>query len=64
METTKKKKRRIKISANAAILGIYMLILLVCYIYTGNYADALAYSFVVSIFGSLVLSFFLGVFSF
>jgi hypothetical protein len=63
METIKRKKRRIRISTNAAVLGIYMLILFVCYICTGSYIDALLSSFVVSIFASLALLFLTAVFS-
>jgi hypothetical protein len=64
MEITKRKKRRIKISANAAILSLLMLLLLVCYVYTGDYGEALASSFVLAIPAAFVLSFFSAVFGF
>jgi hypothetical protein len=58
METTKKKKRQIKISANAAILSLFMLLLLVCYVYTGNFFEAFGASLVLmiplSLFGGAI----------
>jgi hypothetical protein len=49
METIKRKKRRIRISAEAGIFGIYILLLLACYVYTGGFFEAIGASLVLLI---------------